>query len=579
MLDIFSFITSFVNQWLGTALPELFLLFFSLLLFILVLAVIWDKRVKTSDAFVGRGTSVTAPFIILIAFSAVLFVGSLTPHVMIGDEVTHFYMMKTQAADLQLPNFRAEIPAGGGVEVRNYPHPFLWHYLGAILFRFTGGSFLAIQLYQGLFFAQLLCVAYLLARSRRGVETRSALVYLLLIASLPMVLIFSVAFYQDVPMTAQVLTAFYLLRRNRWLLATAFLCFALGLKVTAILFFPAFFLCLVMWTYKRFSVRKTLAVACCSLMLVGCFTVGLGHVIKEYGHSTFYPVIAFEKIVKKLSHTYKNGTDTVITNNSPTNPETNREVIVSEQTAEIIANHPGTLHIKTNYLVYGGVLLYLALVAAVLTGIWQFAGRNHGNLPLESSVWLWGTGLSYITMAAWFLRTSPDARFFLPGLVFCMLPIAERVVCLPKSRWVVIILTSLALMQSGYALSKTYNLRQVTPEILEGIQFLKQTPPTPNRIFMYPEGNYRLFPVPHEWYLGYYLREFWRGDNDTRIKMLEKYNIGAIVVKKHLISPVDDDITNLGVYPPEFVDDIEEDRRFTKTFENRDLIIFSVQSE
>lgn len=635
MIDLFTSIASFVNQWLGTAVPELFLLFLALLLSILVLAAIWDKRVNPTCTLVGagiclllfslslgesvsafyavldtgirirvtavfisfsmllftlysvfkpktrHGTSLTAPFIILIGVAAVFFVGSLAPRVMIGDEVTHFYMMKTQAADLTTPNFTAEIPTGsGGVELRNYPHSFLWHYLGAVLFQATDGSFLAIQLYQGLFLSQLLGVAYLLARSRGGVETRAALIYLLLIVSLPMTLIFSVAFYQGVPMTAQVLTAFYLLRKNRWIFASGFLCFALGLKVTAILFFPVFFLYLLIWTYQRCSIAKTLAVTCCSLLLVGSFTFGLSAVIKEYGHATFYPVEALERIGEKLSISIANiTTDATVEDKYATSRETSKEKKASERRAEIIANHPGTLHVKVNYLVYGGVLLYLAFGCTLATGAWQLSGRKLGHLPQGSSLWLWVTGLSYIILAAWFLKTAPDARFFLPGLVFCMLPMAERVVCLPKSRWIAILFTTLALMQSGYALSKTYQLRQVGPGLMEGIQYLENNPPTPNRIFMYPEGNYRLFPASHEWYLGYYLREFWRGDNDTRIEMLNKHHLGAIVVKKHLINPVDDNITNLGVYPPWFVNDITRDRRFKKVFENSALIIFSVPEQ
>jgi hypothetical protein len=93
---------------------------------------------------------------------------------------------------------------------------------------------------------------------------------------------------------------------------------------------------------------------------------------------------------------------------------------------------------------------------------------------------------------------------------------------------------------------------------------------------MYPEGNYRFFPLQHEWYLGYRLREFWRGSNDSRLEILKKYKVGAVVVKKHLIAPVDAAITNLGVYPPEFVNDLRSDARFAKVFENKELLIFLV---
>ena len=95
---------------------------------------------------------------------------------------------------------------------------------------------------------------------------------------------------------------------------------------------------------------------------------------------------------------------------------------------------------------------------------------------------------------------------------------------------------------------------------------------------MYPEGNYRLFPVPHEWYLDYRLREFWRADNDTRIQMLQRMGIGAVVVKKHLIAEVDPEIINLGVYPTFFVEDLRKDDRFENVFENKGVIIFKVPS-
>jgi len=76
--------------------------------------------------------------------------------------------------------------------------------------------------------------------------------------------------------------------------------------------------------------------------------------------------------------------------------------------------------------------------------------------------------------------------------------------------------------------------------------------------------------------LGYLLREFWTSDNDNRIKMLNKFGVGAIVIKKHLIAEVDPEIINLGVYPTYFVRDLEDDPRFEKLFENNGVIIYRV---
>lgn len=528
-----------------------------------------------------HGTSLTVPLVILMALAGVLVTGMAAPQPMIGDEVTHYYMMRSQAEIYPVPNFFAEIPTEwGGMETRRYPHSFAWHYLGGLVYLLTDGSFFFTQLYQGAFLCQLLVFAYLLARQRRGVETRSALVFVLLIVSLPMTLIFSVAFYQDIPMAAQVLAAFYFLRKDRWLLASAFLCLALAIKVTALLFFPAFFICLAFWTYRKHSLKKSLGVVICSTILVGVFTYSFGKIIERYAHAQFYPVQKAEEVVNKLASRFEISTQNQAqpsSRDADSAEKRGKSDPASEKVAEIIANHPGDLHVKANFFIYGGVLLYLAMLGALLAEIYRRGfKKNRGLLPDESSIWLWATGGSYIICVIWFLKEAPDARFFLPGLLFCMLPLAERLICLPKSRLIVMLIAATALMQSGYALAKTYKLRYISPETRGAIHYLKSNPPHPEKVFMYPEGSYRLFPVPHEWYLNYYLRDFWRADNDTRIEILVRNKVGAIVIKKNLVATVDDEITNLGVYPDYFARDIENDRRFIKVFENKDIVIYSV---
>ncbi|WP_446007933.1 DUF2304 family protein [Candidatus Electrothrix sp.] len=565
-----------------------------------LLSLLGKKLKKLSVSLIRRperGTSLGAPLIILVAVCSVFLVGISTPQVMVGDEVTHYYMLKTQADVLPQPNFIAEIPTGWGeTEVRRYPHSFGWHYLGAVIYKLTGGSFAAIQLYQALFLAQFLGVAYLLARSRRGVQTRSALPYLLILTTVPMTLIFSVTFYQDIPMTAQVLTAFYLLRQNRWLLATFFLGFALAMKVTAVLFFPAFFICLLIWTAGRCHLRKTVLICCCSLLVISSCTWGLGRAINVYAGASFYPLEKLYQIVhivqekinpvpqkkrrgKQLSAVKQQDRQPNQDHEPVGNTTEDQAKVISEQQASIIANHPGDLRIKANYFVYGGLLLWLLIIvggAGALLSLLHRRGKGSQQPVQEKAYWLWGTGLSYTLLVALLLKSTPDARFFLPGLPFLLLPIAEQTVCLPRPKWVISLLASLALLQGGYVLSKTYKLRQVSPELKEGISWLQKHPPYPAKVFMYPEGNYRLFPVPHEWYMNYHLREFWRADNDLRRAILRNFNIGAVVIKKHLIAPVDQEITNLGVYPDYFVQEIEQDDRFHTVFENKALRIIRV---
>jgi hypothetical protein len=522
-----------------------------------------------------RGTSLAAPLIILLAAGSVFTVGMAAPQVMVGDEVTHYYMLTTQAEVLPQPNFIANIPMGWDrIERRTYPHSFLWHYLGALFFRFSGGSFAAVQFYQSLFLVQFLGVAYVLARRRGGVQTRAALPYLLVLASLPMTLIFTVTLYQDVPMTAQVLTAFYLLHKQRWLLATCFLAFALGVKVNALLFFPAFLVCLLLWTARRCRPGQTVGIVLSSVLILSLSTWGLGSAITTHTGAKFYPVEKVQQLLRQVL--------TVKESRAGQQEEgagATKAKVITEQKASIIANHPGDLRIKANYFIYGGLLLWFLVLGAGLAGLIRCWRPHSGEEAGEGSAWLWGVGLSYTLLAAFFLASAPDARFFLPGLPFLILPLAEKFVSLPKPKHCIALLASLAFLQGGYVLAKTYHLREVSPALQEAIAWMHENPPSPRKIFMYPEGNYRLFPVPHEWYLNYHLRSFWLGDNDLRLAVLHRFGIGAVVIKKDLVSPVDSQITNLGVYPDFFVQDLKQDERFRKVFENKAVLIFDIPAE
>ncbi len=534
------------------------------------------------------GSIVAVPLVILVATVAVYVVGLATPQPMIGDEVTHYYMLVRQEQTWPAPNFKADIPMGwGGVEPRKYPHTFFWHYLGATLDRVLGPSVAVVQTYQTVFWLQFLVAAFYLARGRGG-DRRATLLFLLILASLPMGIIFSVAFYQDVPVAAQILTAFCLLDRRRWLWASIFVAASLAMKETAILFLPAFFLFLA-WRllmpvkdadHPAEPVRKRAARLIAALtMAVVILGISMGltaRFLRVYAHANYYPVTELQHFVKhwqaRLNPASAPTPAVPAVGNGPAKHDV---AAVTDTEAEIIANHPGDLRRPVNFIIYGGVLLWLGLLMGVAGRVWAARSSVAPGLP-NPPVWPLLVGVSYCLPLAYALRTAPDARFFLPGIPFLLLPFVQWAVRLPRSKLIVSIVAVLAILQGGQVLAKTYRLRQVSPDLLAAIEFIKKHPTSPRTVFMYPEGNYRLFPVPHQWYLAYHLREFWKGDNDTRIKMLHEYDVGVIVVKKHLIAPVDEAITDLGVYPDYFVRDIKADPRFRKVFDNPAVTLYLV---
>jgi hypothetical protein len=381
-------------------------------------------------------------------------------------------------------------------------------------------------------------------------------------------------------MTAQVVSAFYLLRRRQWFFASLFMSLAIGVKITALLFLPAFFFFLVSWHIPKFGFKNAIIVLVCSSSIIFSGISALGYAIKTHGQANFYPQEQLELLVsgfkKNLISYWGHG-------ELSSSEKQKNETSLSEQNSgrveekinrlPVIANHPGDLRIKINYIVFGGVVFWLVLL---LGGVEKVFNKQRINIPGDLSRWPYGVGLSYLILTAYFVRSAPDARFFLPGLPFILLPFAESAVRLPKHKYMISFLLTLALLQGGYVLVKVYRLRLITESTMEAIHFLEKHRFSPRTIFMYPEGSYRFFPAPHEWYLGYRLREFWRSDNDHRLEILKEFNVGSILIKKHLVAPVDKEITNLGVYPPEFVHEIAGDARFGKIFDNDQISIYSL---
>lgn len=535
------------------------------------------------------GAHLAATAIIAASCLAVFWTGWCTPSPMIGDEVTHFYMLKKQAANLSTFNFMAEIPVkfDENPEIRGYPHVNGWHYLGAIVYRLSGDSFRAVQLWHTLFWVQFLVVAYLFARRRGGNENYASILYLLALASLPAAIIFAIPFYQDIPVTAQVLTAFYLLSRHRRWWALFFLMFAIALKETAFLFIPVFVVWWV-WTVRAQKLdsgatpRKAgLAALLTAAVLISLFTAysmtwsGLLH---RYAHSNFYPVESVANSINLWVHRLTEPTKTqVVTpdgNRRTTVPAAKTPLLVTSYEAQIIANHPGDLRLPRNYFIFGGALIWLIALVSLANRAFRLLRRIPQETP--TTVWLWSIGLSFILPAAYILRTAPDARFFLPAIPFLLLALTEWASSIPRIKLWLALTTALVLLQVAAVHAKVYTMRKITPEVEQVIHYLEATPPSPRYVFMYPEGSFRLFPTPHNWYLDYHLREFWKGDNEVRLTLLRRYKIGAIIIKKSLIAEVDDAITDLGVFPTYFVRDIQRDPRFKKVFENAGFFIYSV---
>jgi hypothetical protein len=228
-----------------------------------------------------------------------------------------------------------------------------------------------------------------------------------------------------------------------------------------------------------------------------------------------------------------------------------------------------------NWVIYFGPLSVVFIAMCIAGAIVAIHGHLRGSGGPLVQWWLLATAVWAAVITSYHMRSAPDARFFMPVAPFLFAGVSCLVARVPWSRVWMPLLLAAVFLQTGTVLVKTYTLRRIPEGISEMISFLEKIPERTNYL-MYPEGHERFMPGSVDWYMGHELRDLWRGDNGIRIRMLNRYGLQRVVVKKARIRDVTPDTLDLGVYPARFVDDLRRDSRFTKLFENDVVIVFEV---
>jgi len=348
---------------------------------------------------------------------------------------------------------------------------------------------------------------------------------------------------------------------------------ALSMKVTAFIFLPAYLACFAAFDWRKIGLGRTLLNTGLAAFFLFASCLPMAGALRRL-QWRYYPAVEIQKYLARAGFELRwlsrrpHAVD--LGERTPTSDGAIREHTPVFE----IANHPGDLRSPRNFLVYGGGILW-AVVGMGLAIAARDVGTGKSRRAPAGGLWALGVGCWYITIAGYHLRTAPDARFFLAGIPFVLLPLTGYASRFPWRRFWLPALVFLSLAQGGLVLAKVSAMRRISPGIREAAQYVEGMEEK-GSIFMYPEGTYRLFPQWIDWYLGYRLRDFWRADNDERIRMLQDRGIAMIIVKKNRIRPVGADTHDLGVYPRSFAEDVDSDTRFGKVYENSEVIIYTV---
>lgn len=502
---------------------------------------------------------------IIMVVLTVAGIGILAPGPMIGDEVAHFYLLHNIAANLPDLTLTYHIPTAWstvGLE-RFCNHSFLWHITGALIYRVIPHIF-AIQLYQMLFVIQFIIVFFFFARDITRRDYFCVCWAMVLMWTMPMFLLFGTIFYKDIPVAAQIITAFYLLFRRKYVMSLLFWALALLLKETAVIMLPAL-LFYYIWRMRRVKIKMYVMVGSCLIVTALSFIIEGAILMEVLPERT--PLIV-EQLHKVM----------------PWFDITSAAATASPETVEG-GNCPGNLNVLNNWFIYPGIGLWIGFALA-LAGICRQAFRTPRLTPLDlrkigSSYGVISLliAMSYIipaTIALW--PDNCDIRYYCPAIPFLIFWIAYwSADLIRKYRFMLPLLIAMLLAQTAAVSYKIIQLRTLSPELKEAIRFLKQQNTSPDncRIFMYPEGNARFFPYEPIWTRGNLYFDIMTANNETKATLWKNNHVTFVVVKKYMESNQSPESTNFGSYPKKFVDDLHNDpMRFPVLFENRQIIIF-----
>jgi len=505
---------------------------------------------------------------IIAAWAAILLTAGLASDgPLLGDEPHHFTCARAYAeAGGPVWDYPVAM-ASGQVRLFRFNQPYFWHEGLAWVFMLLGGaSFAAAQVYQTAWAALLAVSVWGLARSLdKGGGHELGVWALLLLTSIPMMTLFSIAFYVDMPLAAAIALGAWLLMRGRYLAAWVAAAFALLIKLPALIAFPGFIL--MVWVRERCRVLPTLKWAAALVLVVGLFHAPTALCRRDSPYPYLMVVSARDAGRWLLACVTSLGRPIPPPAAPGVAPPAPKPASPASADAPVVmqffANHPGDLRVPVNWPRFLGVLLLPALA-------WAVAARKLGraDLTLALGIAVFWAGFAFL------FATAPDVRYAMCAVALAA-PLGGRAL-VGRGVWTKLFVLAAA---TGTALATAkvgHDLRVQRPDVLKTIDFLARETPKRSVIFMYPEGDRGLWPRAMKWYLPAYQAEAAltapRAEESARI--LAKHGISHVVVKRWMIA--DRPHAPAAGYPPRFVEAIAVSPSFRLVFESGDIRVYAL---
>jgi hypothetical protein len=498
-------------------------------------------------------------FILLVVAAGYSYISYSTPAPMIGDETAHYYQLIKQSKELPKVNFAWSVKTAYGKEriSSGSGNSMGWEYIGSMAYK-PFPYFITVQVYQFLYFFVLILFSYLTVRFLFN-SFKASVNVVLLISTLPICLIFGIAFYQDVPVTALLVVTFYFLFRRFYLPAALMLCLSFFIKETAVLMLPAYFLLIIYQEYK--CKIKCFVYIIFSLILIGICIIAYDVIVYNYFEGRHSFVIAAILRNSNLLYNCFFASVTKIGNGT------------SDNLVQGAYGYPGDLRVPINWIIYLGGGFWFASFMSMIGFIRKFKSE-HKNY----SVICFGIAVIYFALAYIFGFNNPDIRYFLPGIPFLLYSVSFWMVSCRFYKYFFIVLFSLILLQTCIVFSKIYSLRTLGPDFTEVVKVLNNEKPYYDnkkyKIFMYAD-KWRFLPYEPDW--NDYKKVFSFGKkNKTIYNFLKQNKYAFIVIDKSKMASIGSSKYDISIYPDNFVISLRESKYFKSICNNKSYIVYKL---
>lgn len=501
--------------------------------------------------------------ILLLGFAALfVFICGVTSELYLGDESYHYRFAKDWFGQDQRPLFDS-IFGTGFPPGFFYTSEILWPMLLQFIWKIIGGvSFIAAQFYHTAYFVLLLVLTYLLAR--KLYDKTTALYSVLIIMSVPMVVLFSIVFYLEIPLLVAILFTLLMILKRNYLgvgLGFALLYFT---KRSGLFFVPLFSVFILLDKEVPFQ-RRMYGLLVCGLLASVLILPDIFW--RETNFKSYLPA-SYKTFVQTTKHTAATGG---IGSMGTVEGIIQRVMAPAPMVWKRVPQFQGPF--QPSLLDPGWVLRYFGPVFLFLfLGYLVFGKeRKKDRIIIYSALW-------YFLLFIYFFGIHKDIRYLIP-VVPMLSVLGARFLATLNRKWVLRTVAALCLVQFVFA-GLYVNLQRKPPvDLKEGFSYIKNnTAPDsvvlyPGHIFLEKTGRKVLWSrVP-----GFLHIIFW-ADEEKVVDAIGKVNLDYIFIDKQRI--YDDTKTrNVSGYPVSFVERIKDLNFLEPVFENERVKIFRINRE